>query len=110
MTDETSNEPVVAPPVNGGCFYQEYRPSRRERFWRAMGYRFHLGEEHGPEMPAPLGRMQNKNRFHFGWLDRLRLLLTGELEVTLTFDMDVPSPDKIRTQLDWQIKAPGEKH
>lgn len=110
MTDETSNDPIAAPVANGGCFYQEYRPSRRERFWRKMGFRYHLGEEQGPEMPAPAGWMRNKCRFHFGWQDRLRLLLTGELEVTTTFDIDVPSPDKIRTRLDWRIKAPGEEH
>lgn len=40
MTDETSNDPIAAPVANGGCFYQEYRPSRRERFWRKMGFRY----------------------------------------------------------------------
>jgi hypothetical protein len=96
MTEETS-----------GCFYQEYRPSRRERFWRKMGFRFHLGDD-PPDVPPLVGWMQNKSRFNFGWGDRLRLLLTGRLEVTHTFEFDTPSPDKIRTRLDWQIKAPGD--
>ena len=26
-------------------YYVEYRPTARERFWRKMGYRFHLGEQ-----------------------------------------------------------------
>lgn len=91
-----------------GCFYQEYRPSIRERFWRKMGFHFHLGKEPEDQTPLP-GWMQNKSRFHFGVLDRVRLLLTGELECTLTFEFDTPSPDKIRQRLDWRIKAPGEK-
>jgi hypothetical protein len=89
--------------------YVQYRPSLRERFWRKLGFRYHLGDERPPdEIAAPAGWMQNKSVFHFDWADRLRLLLTGRLVVTTTYDLDVPSPNKIRTRMDWQIKAPGE--
>lgn len=92
---------------SAGCYF--YVPTWRERFWRKLGFRYHLGDERPPdEVEAPAGWMQNKSGFHFDWADRLRLLLTGRLVVTTTYDLDVPSPDKIRTRLDWQIKAPGE--
>jgi hypothetical protein len=86
----------------------KYVPSRRERFWRKLGFRFHLGDERGPELPAPAGWMRTTCQFGFDWADRLRILITGRLDVTMTYDLDVPSPDKIRTRMDWQIKAPGE--
>lgn len=95
MTDDTQ------------AFYQEYRPSLRERFWRKMGFRFHLGDD-GKDTTAFQGRMKTRTRFRFCWSDRLRLLLTGRLEVTISNDIDTPSPDKIHTRMDWQIKAPGD--
>lgn len=100
-------EQHVIEPTAG---YKVYVPTWRERFWRKLGFRFHLGDE--PEKPVPdpfVGWMQNKCSFHFGCGARLLLLITGRLEVTTTFDLDTPSPDKIRTRLDWQIKAPGER-
>lgn len=87
--------------------YAEYIPTRRERLWRALGFRYHHGDS-APEVWEASGWFQNKSCFHFDWKDRLRLLFTGRLKVVTTYDLDTVSPDKIRTRLDWQILAPGE--
>lgn len=92
-----------------GEFAIVYVPTRRERFWRWIGFRYHLGQLPNPDVEEPLqGWMQNTCFFRFDLKDRLRLLVTGRLKVVVTFDLDVPSPDKIRTRMDWQILAPGE--
>ena len=88
----------------------EYAPSRSERLWRKLGFRYHLGELPNPDVQEPLaGWMQNRGYFSFDWSDRLRLLVTGRLKVVTTFDLDTPSPSKVRTRMDWQILAPGER-
>ena len=48
-------------------------PTWRERLWRRLGYRYHLGED--PEgVDALAGWMCTESRMHFGVADRLRLL------------------------------------
>lgn len=89
------------------AFCVEYKPTLRERFWRKLGFRFHLGE-HEPDEPW-LGWMQTRSALHLDWRDRLRLLISGRLNLQHTFHMDTPSPDKIHTRFDWHITAPGEK-
>ena len=91
---------------HGAAFYA--LPSRAERFWRWCGFCYHLGDLWEEEDPALIGWMQNKTGFHFDWRDRLRILISGRLDVKLTFDMDTPSPDKMRTRVDWHIRRPGD--
>lgn len=88
------------------AFYVEYKPTLAERLWRKLGFRHHHGDDE-PNEPW-LGWMQNRSRMHFGWSDRLRLLVSGRLELQHTFHTDAPSPDKIHTRFDWRIVPPGE--
>jgi hypothetical protein len=101
-----SDEVQEAQPANGGCFYA--LPTRTQRFWRWVGFRFHLGDEPEGAETMP-GWMQTKAHFQFGIADRIRLLLTGRITVTLSTHIDTPSPDVCKTRLDWLIHAPGDK-
>lgn len=84
-----------------------YVPNRRERFWRSLGFRFHLGDE--PEgVDALSGWMRTDTSFNFGWFDRFRLLLTGRLRVSVTVHFDTPSPAVCKSRIDWRIVAPRE--
>jgi len=90
-----------------GSFAVEYKPTVMERFWRKMGFRYHLGK-HEPDGSSWNGWMQTRAGIQFDWRDRLRILISGRLEMTLTVHTDTPSPGKTHTRFDWQIKAPGE--
>ena len=93
MTDATNN-----------AMY--HMPSLRERFWRKIGYTYHLGDE--PEGADVLpGWMRTDMRLHFGWADRLRLLLTGRLFIASIVSTDTPSPSVCKSRMDWRIVAPG---
>lgn len=94
------------PEAEGFCL--EYRPTFRERFWRRLGFRFHLGGLEPNDQPWS-GWMQTRSVMHFDWLDRLRILASGRLEFTTTVHMDTPSPDRVHTRLDWEIEPPGGK-
>ncbi len=83
-------------------------PKWRERIWRKLGYRYHLGEE-PKDIDGLEGWMRTDTRLEFGVLDRLRLLLTGRLLVSSTIHNDVPSASICKTRFDWRIYAPGEK-
>ena len=88
-----------------GCMI--HKPTFVERFWRRVGFRYHLGEE--PEAQTSIGWMKTDSYLQFGLFDRLRLLLTGKLFISTTVHMDTPSPKNIITRLDWMIKPPGDK-
>ncbi len=96
MTDETAGNYAVI-----------YVPTLRERLWRRVGFRFHLGDEPEGTETFP-GWMRTNIRLDFGWLDRLRLLLTGRLRVTLSSHFDALSPAVVKSRLDWTIAAPGD--
>lgn len=84
-----------------------HKPTLSERFWRALGFRYHLGED--PEDVDVLqGWTRTDTRLNFHWTDRLRLLLTGRLVVSTISHYDAPSPSVIKNRTDWQIRAPGE--
>lgn len=85
-----------------------YKPTRRERFWRFLGYRYHSGD--APENPPQLGWINYTVRFNFCWRDRLRLLLTGRFKMTFTLYTDMPSPMNIAARTDWHILPPGQSH
>lgn len=88
--------------------YMVYKPTRRERFWRAMGFRYHHGDG-GDGTEPRTGWMKTETRMKFDLADRLRLLLTGELRMSHTIDMDTPSPGQTFTRFDWRIVPPGDR-
>jgi hypothetical protein len=84
-----------------------HAPTVRERFWRALGFRYRLGDE--PEgIEKMKGWMQTRSRIDFSLLDRLRLLLTGRLSIILTQHTDSEVASCVN-RLDFQIKAPGDR-
>lgn len=94
MTDATENTAMC------------HAPTLRERFWRKVGYIYHLGDE--PEAADVLpGWMRTDIHLHFGWADRLRLLLTGKLFIASIVSTDTPSASVCKTRMDWRIVAPG---
>lgn len=86
--------------------YAMYRPTLAERFWRKLGYRYHLGDEPEGTDGMP-GWVCHGVKLQFGFGDRVRLLLTGKLHVKSTMHTDVPSASTIKTRLDWEIIRPG---
>lgn len=85
-------------------------PSRRTLFWRKMGFRFHLGNDVAEDKAGEAwqGWMRTRSHLQLDWRDRLRLLVSGRLNLQHTFHIDTPSPDKIHTRFDWHILPPGE--
>lgn len=95
MTDATENQACCA------------MPTRRERFWRWAGFRYHLGDE--PEGADLLpGWMKTDMHLHFCWRDRLRLLISGKLFVASIVSSDTPSPMVCKSRMDWRILSPSE--
>jgi|SRR5580693_3382319 hypothetical protein len=90
---------------NGGCYYAV--PTRTERFWRAMGFRYHHGDD-PPDADLLPGWMRTDMGLSFSWADRLRLLATGRLRISSIVHFDTPSPDVCKSRTDWHILPPGE--
>lgn len=85
-----------------------HNPTLSERFWRSLGFRYHLGDE--PEGADSLeGWMRTDIRLEFSIVDRLRLLLTGRLLVASIVHTDTPSASICKSRVDWRISAPGER-
>lgn len=83
------------------------KPTFKQRFWRGLGYRFHLGEEPDDAFTQQCkGWIRTTTYLHFGLLDRLRLLFVGRLNVQHTIHTDTPTPTKTYTRMDWQIMPP----
>lgn len=101
MTDTTGAS-------DDGNYAQMYVTTFREKFWRAIGFRFHLGGE-PPDAENLEGWSKTVTHFRFGVPDRLRLLLTGRLKVEITQAFDVPSPSTIKNRVDYRIIEPGGK-
>jgi hypothetical protein len=85
------------------------RPSLRDRFWRWLGFRYHLGDDPRREENEILdGWLCTEVKMHFGILDRVRLLLTGRLLVRTVHEFpEVVSYSKTRT--DWLIYPPMDR-
>lgn len=82
-------------------------PTLRERIWRRLGYRYHLGAE--PDgIDALPGWMCTESRMHFSVADRVRLLLTGRLHLRLVQHM-TQQVDSTKNRLDFHILAPGDR-
>jgi hypothetical protein len=83
-----------------------YVPTLSDRFWRALGFRYHLGPD--PEGTDTLpGWTCTEIGLDFGIADRLRLLLTGRLRLRSILMTDTPSGTVCKTRLDWRILHPG---
>jgi hypothetical protein len=82
-------------------------PTLRERTWRRLGFRYHLGDEPTGADAMP-GWFTTTARFHFSFSDRLRLLLSGRLHVKIVGHADA-KVDNVLNRMDWQIIAPGEQ-
>lgn len=96
--------PATADEVKNG--YVTYQPTRAERAWRWLGFRYHLGDE--PEGIDQLKFwMCTETRMRFGVADRLRLLLTGRLHMRLVQHLPVECAFA-KNRFDWEIKAPGQ--
>ena len=93
--------------TQGGCYFAA--PSRRMRFWRWCGFRFHLGDDEQKPDVAWKGWMQTRSCMHLTFADRLRILISGKLILQHTYDLDTPSPDKMFTRFDWHILPPGDR-
>lgn len=88
-------------------FAMHHVPTPRERAWRWLGFRYHLGEE--PDgIDALPGWMCTRTRLHLGWPDRLRLLVSGRLHMQLVQHTTV-QVEGTKNRFDWHILAPGEK-
>ena len=82
-------------------------PTWRERMWRRLGFRYHLGDEPSGA-DTMTGWMASTVNFHFGVLDRVRLLMTGRLHIKIVQHTTVQC-DESKNRVDWQIRAPGER-
>lgn len=95
---------------NSNGYAMERKTTLRERFWRKMGFHFHLGDEpDGTDAAGMVGWQKTHVNMDFSLGDRLRLLLTGRLRITVTQHTDAPSPSIIKNRTDWEIGAPGER-
>ncbi|MDE2106772.1 MAG: hypothetical protein KGL39_56680 [Patescibacteria group bacterium] len=86
----------------------EYRPTRRERFWRKLGFRYHLAELPDDVETRLPGWMITKSTIHFSFTDRIRLLLGG----TLKIDIRQATSERVReavSALSFRITYPGEQ-
>jgi hypothetical protein len=96
--------------TNGGCFYAEYKPTLSERFWRAMGFK--RAYVHAPNFMEEVegfvsGSITTNVICHMGWLDRLRLLVSGKMIVALATMTNV-TVDRAVTVSECGVLPPGE--
>lgn len=64
---------------NEGAFH--YVPTRSERFWRWLGFRYVRTDLPDDVDKTHPGWMLTTVRFKFDWADRLRLLVSGQLHI-----------------------------
>ena len=82
-----------------------YVPTLRERIWRKLGFRYHLGEE--PEgVDALTGWIRTDIRLNFSFADRLRLLFSGRLFIASIVHTDTPTPGVCKSRVDFRIEDP----
>lgn len=91
--------------VENGAMY--HVPTLRERAWRWLGYRYHLGDDPNGIDVLP-GWMCTDSHMHFSVADRVRLLLFGRLHIRLVQYTSV-QVENTKNRLDWHILAPGDR-
>lgn len=91
----------TAEPMN---LAMHHRPTLLERLARRLGFTFRLGEE--PEgVDAWPGWARTELRLDLPILDRVRLLLTGRLHISMTHYADVRF-DNMKNRTDLRFPAP----
>lgn len=86
-------------------FAQIYAPTLRERLWRHLGFRHHLGAE--PEgVEALPGWIRTDIKLQFSLADRLRLLVSGRLLIASIVHTDTPTPGVCKSRVDFRIEVP----
>jgi len=89
--------------------YQIYVPTFGDKLRRFLGYRMHHGEEPPQLDPAKhVGWMKTGASFSFNFSDRLRLLLTGRLDVEIT-QHTTQQVDESVNSVSYAIRAPFER-
>jgi hypothetical protein len=83
-------------------------PTFQQRFWRAMGFRYILNELPENVHDTLPGWMITKTVYHFGFLDRLRLLTSGRTAVDMR-QATSPQVDKCVSAASFRILHPMEK-
>lgn len=107
--EQLTSADVFTHPADAVAYGAFMAPQRTlmQRLWRWLGYRYHLGEDHDDE-GWEKGMLMNVSGMKLDWADRLRILISGHIRITLTHDLDQPV-DRIRTRMDWEIVEPGGK-
>ena len=90
--------------MTDGAMY--HRPTMLERFWRSIGFRYHLVDLPDDLEPSR-GWMMTRVHLDFSLADRLRLLLTGRLRLDIRQAPNVAVDDCI-SAASWRIAAPYE--
>lgn len=88
-----------------GAFY--YRPTLAERFARLLGFKYRQGEEPS-DIDALPGWAQTRIGLRFTVLDRVRLLVTGRLDLTVTHYAN-RQIDTQKNRIDLRFPAPWER-
>lgn len=101
-------EPKV--PIGAGLeqqnFASVYRPTLAERFWRKMGFRYHLQDL--PEDAPTEGWAVTHIRLNVLAMDRFRLLMTGRMRLDVRQAFNTPV-DTVVSASSLQILYPGEQ-
>jgi hypothetical protein len=98
------DDEVAAKPIGG---FMVYTPSRREKFWRGLGFRWRCA-------PPPEGWSDYSESsllrigIRFGFADRLRLLLTGHVRLRVDVYHEYPIGRYVAST-DFGIAYPGER-
>lgn len=95
---------AAADPRNTGWYA---RPTAAQRIARALGFRFLLGEDPAGVEQLP-GWAKSEVRLRLTFLDRVRVLLSGKIDISLTHYAD----QQITTQknrVDLRFPAPWER-
>jgi hypothetical protein len=90
--------------TDGACYF---RPTLAQRVARLLGFKFHLGEEPSGIDALP-GWAQTKINLHISFADRVRLLVSGRLDLTVTQYAN-QQIDLQKNRVDLRFPAPWER-
>jgi hypothetical protein len=88
-----------------GAFY--HRPTLAQRIARFLGFKVHLGDEPSGVDALP-GWAQSKIDLRISFMDRVRLLVTGRLDLTVTHYAN-RQIDTQKNRVDLRFPAPWER-
>jgi hypothetical protein len=90
------------PRDTAGCV--EFKPSLAYRFWRALGFGY-ARARFEPEPEA--GFAETKVRAVLCWKDRLRVLVSGKIEISCAHIIE-PQPKRMETVSEFRVLPPTE--